>query len=160
MKPLPEADTGAFSVRRVDAGRSSGFRAFRAERRSLMKKRLSLVLAVTFLLGASLPLQAAEGPVLRVVVVQTDNVDAYLKEVDRGRGILKRLGSASTIRVWQARYAGDRAGAVIVAVESPNLATFAKEEDKASSDPEYQAWMKDMAKLRKIKSDSIYRELK
>jgi len=125
-----------------------------------MKRKVSLVLAITFLLGASLPLQAADVPVLRVVVVQADNTDAYLKEIERGRGILKRLGSASMIRVWQARFAGDQAGAIVVSVESPNLATFAKDEDKASSDPEYQAWMKDMAKLRKIKSDSIYRELK
>ena len=125
-----------------------------------MQRRLSLLAAATILLGASLPLHAVDAPVLRVVVVQTDSPDAYLKEIDRGRGILKRLGSASTIRVWQARFAGDRAGALVVAVESPNLATFAKDEDRATSDPEYQAWMKDLQKLRKVTSDSIYREMK
>jgi hypothetical protein len=125
-----------------------------------MKRNLSLVLAITFLLGASLPLRAADVPVLRVVVVQTDNPETYLKEIDRGRAILKRLGSSSTIRAWQARFAGDRAGSIVVAVESPSLTTFAKDEDKVASDPDYQAWMKDLAKLRKVMSDSLYRELK
>ena len=125
-----------------------------------MNRRLSLLLAVTSLLGVSLPLRAVDAPVLRVVVVQTDNPDAYVKEIDRGRGILKRLGSATTLRVWQARYAGDRAGALVVAAESPNLTTFAKDEDKATSDPEYQAWMKDLSKLRKVTSDSLYREMR
>jgi hypothetical protein len=160
MKVAPETDVLTIPVRVVDSGRKPGSRAFRAERPIVMKRKLSLLLAVTFLLGASLPLHAVDAPVLRVVVVQTDSPDAYVKEIDRGRGILKRLGSASTIRVWQARYAGDRAGAVIVAVESPNLTTFAKDEDKATSDPEYQAWMKDLSKLRKVTSDSLYREMK
>lgn len=125
-----------------------------------MTRKISLLLALTFLLGAAVPLHAAEAPVLRVVVVETDNPDAYVKEIERGRALLKKLGSASTIRVWQARYAGDRAGAIVVAVESPSLATFAKDEEKVNADPEYQAWMKDLSKIRKIKSDSLYREMK
>ncbi|MGZ6971478.1 MAG: hypothetical protein ACXVID_07440 [Thermoanaerobaculia bacterium] len=125
-----------------------------------MKRKLPLLLAVTLFLGVSLPLHAVDAPVLRVVVVQTDSPDAYLKEIERGRGILKRLGSATTLRVFQARFAGDRAGTLVVAAESPSLTTFAKDEDKATSDPEYQGWMKDLAKLRKVTSDSIYREMK
>jgi hypothetical protein len=125
-----------------------------------MKRNISLLLALTFLVGASLPLRAADVPVLRVVVVQADDAIAYLNQIQVGRGILKRLGSSSTIRVWQARYAGDRAGAIVVAVESPSLTTYAKDEDKASSDPEYQAWMNGLAKLRKVTSDSLYREMK
>ena len=125
-----------------------------------MKRKLSLLLAATFLLGVSLPLHAVDAPVLRIVVVQTDSTDAYLKEIERGRGILKRLASATTLRVFQARFAGDRAGTVVVAAESPSLTAFAKDEDKATSDPEYQAWMKDLSKLRKVISDSIYREMK
>jgi hypothetical protein len=124
-----------------------------------MRRKLTTLLAATILLGVSFPLHAVDAPVLRIVVVQTDNPDAYLKEIERGRGILKRLGS-TTLRVFQARFAGDRAGALVVAAESPSLTTFAKDEDKATSDPEYQAWMKDLAKLRKVTSDSIYREMK
>jgi hypothetical protein len=140
--------------------RNSG-RAFRAERKkAILKRNISLLLALTFLVGASLPLRAADVPVLRVVVVQADDASAYLKEIDRGRAILKRLGSSSTIRVWQARYAGERAGAIVVAVESPSLTTYAKDEDKASSDPEYQAWINGLGKFRKVTSDSLYREMK
>jgi hypothetical protein len=125
-----------------------------------LKRNISLLLALTFLVGASLPLRAADVPVLGVVVVQADDASAYLKEIDRGRAILKRLGSSSTIRVWQARYAGERAGAIVVAVESPSLTTYAKDEDKASSDPEYQAWINGLGKFRKVTSDSLYREMK
>ena len=39
------------------------------------------------------------------------------------------------------------------------MASFAAAEAKTSADPDYQQWLKDMLKVRKVVSDSIYREM-
>lgn len=116
------------------------------------------------LLGAALCLVllsgvAAEAATLRVVVVQTSDLAAYVKAVQDGQALLKRKGSPATLRVWKARFAGADAGAIAVAVEYPNLEALAKDTDRMASDPELRAWLQGLDKLRKIVSDSIYEEL-
>ncbi|MEX1244993.1 MAG: hypothetical protein WEB59_06690 [Thermoanaerobaculia bacterium] len=93
-------------------------------------------------------------------MVKTDNTAGYVKELEKGRALMKRVGSAAVLRVWCARFAGENAGAIIVSVESPSLAAMAKEEAAADADPEYQAWIKGLAKMRTMVSDSLYNELK
>jgi hypothetical protein len=61
---------------------------------------LSMGFAVTALAGSSV--------VLRVVAVKTDNVAAYVQEIDRAKAIVKRLG-----RPWR-RGGGSFAGSAPV----------------------------------------------
>jgi hypothetical protein len=123
----------------------------------LMKSRLLLVAAVVF--ASSLIASVGRATVLRVVVVQTDDVAAYEQQIERGKALLKKLGSPAILRLWRARFAGEQAGSVVVSVEFPDLVAFANDDRKTSADPEYQAWLKGLGKIRKIISDSLYDEL-
>lgn len=125
-----------------------------------MKGNLAAVLALVLLAGISAPATAADTVVLRVVAIETTDVSGYLKELDKGKAMLKRLESPSIVRVWQARFAGSQAGTVVVSVEWPSMAAFAKDDAKTSADAEYQAWLKGLSKIRKVGSDSLYTELK
>ena len=123
-----------------------------------MKSKLMLV-AVTILLSMSAPLLAQDAPVMRVIVVQTDNPSAYIKEVlETGRAHLKRLESTGNLRIWRAKYAGSDAGSVIVAIEFPSLAALAVDDKKTAADPALGAWVRGLDKMRKIVSDSLYSE--
>jgi hypothetical protein len=123
-----------------------------------MKSRLALLVAV--LLACSFFTPAAHATILRVISVQTDDVGAYVKQLEHGQALLKKLGSPAVLRVWRARYAGPDAGAIVVSVEYPDLVAFAADDKMVSADAEYSAWLKGLAKMRKIVSDSLYDELK
>ena len=101
----------------------------------------------------------AKPTIVRVIVVQTDNLDAYLKELERGNALRERIGSAGVLRVFQARFAGPEAGAVVVTLEFPSLTAMAEADAKLDADAEFQTWLKGLDKLRKIVSDSLYEEL-
>jgi hypothetical protein len=120
-------------------------------------KALAVVLAV---LVMSLLAPAAHATVLRVISIQTDNLDTYVKEVEKGQALIKQKGGSAILRVWRARFAGSEAGTVTVSVEYPDLSTFAADEKKLAADAEYQTWFKALGKLRKIVSDSLYDEVK
>jgi hypothetical protein len=123
-----------------------------------MKSKLMLV-AVSILLSMSAPLLAQDAPVMRVIVVQTDNPNAYIKEVlETGRAHLKRLESTGNLRIWKAKYAGSNAGSVIVAIEFPSLTALAEDDKKTAADPALAAWVRSLDKIRKIVSDSLYSE--
>jgi hypothetical protein len=123
-----------------------------------MKSKLMLV-AVSILLSMSAPLLAQDAPVMRVIVVQTDNPSAYIKEVlETGRAHLKRLESTGNLRTWKAKYAGSNAGSVIVAIEFPSLTALAEDDKKTAADPALGAWVRSLDKIRKIVSDSLYSE--
>jgi hypothetical protein len=119
-----------------------------------------VLIALALCIAPCTSLFAAESPVLRVVVVHSDNVEAYVKELARGQEILKKMQSAATIRVFRARFAGPNAGAVVVAVEYPNIASLASDDAKIAASTEYRDWIKGLDKFRKIESDSLYEELK
>ena len=105
-------------------------------------------------------LAASDHVVLRVLVVKSENPEAYLKEIDRGRELLKKLGTTATIRVWRARFAGEHAGSIVVSVEYPSMASMAKDEAAIEANPEYIAWYKSLDKVRTVVSDSLYTEMK
>ena len=69
---------------------------------------------------------------LRVVTVKTDNVSAYVQEIDKARQVIKRLGLSVQTRVWRATYAGPNAGTVIVSQEYASLVAFADAMTKAT----------------------------
>ncbi len=122
-----------------------------------MRSKLMLFAAAAALVSFAV---TAEATVLRVVVVQTGDVAAYVKEIERGKELMKKAGMTGQIRVWRARFAGDETGAIAVGIEYADLATFAADDKKMQTDPDVAAWLKGLDKLRKVVSDSIYDELK
>jgi hypothetical protein len=124
-----------------------------------MRLRLAALFVVVTLLLSVAPLLAAEPTVLRVVVVQAEDAAAYVKEIDRGRAIMKRLGSPAEVRVWRARFAGEEAGAIVVSLLYPNLTALAADDAKMGADAEFQSWLQGLAKVRKVVSDSLYTEM-
>ena len=121
-------------------------------------KRFTVMLAA--LAGLFVLASSAEATVLRVVVVETNDVAAYMGQLNTLKASLQRLGSKSTVRAWRARFAGPNAGSIVVAVEYADMASFAAEDSMIAKDAEYQATLKSMSQVRKIVSDSLYEELK
>jgi len=123
-----------------------------------MKRKIvpGLAAAVLFSMFAA----AAQASVLRVVVVETSDMKAYVQEIEKGKALLQRIGSPAKIRVWRARFAGPDAGKVIVSVEWADMVTFANDDKKTAADGDYQAWLKGLDRLRKVLSDNLYEEQK
>ena len=126
----------------------------------MKRKTVVLFFCLALILPMATTMFAADQVTLRVVVVKTDNADAYVKEIAKGQALLKKLGSSAIVRVWRARFAGENAGAVVVSVEHPSLMAMAKDDATVQADAEYQTWLKGLDKLRTVVSDSIYSELK
>jgi hypothetical protein len=124
-----------------------------------MRKHTAMAVVVLLMVCAmSSAAFAQKATVLRVVVVKTDDPAAYAQEIDKGRQIMKNLGIQGVTRVWQARFAGPEAGAVVVSIEYPSMAAFADAVAKTNASSDYQAWLKGLDKIRKIVSDSLYSE--
>ena len=82
-----------------------------------MKTKISLnLVALALLFVASTPAIAAD-TVLRVVVVETDDVGEYVKRIEQGKALLKKAGSPAMLRIWQAGFAGPDTGSVVVSLE-------------------------------------------
>lgn len=154
--------TGAPAVGSISCDQSLAEASPRkAEKEEGMRTRLVPVCFVLAILATPVPaLRAADTPVQRVIVVQTDDVAGYLKELETARAITKRLQGSGVIRAWRARFAGLDAGAIVVSIEYPSLIVMARDEEKAQADPEERALLARLAKMRKIVSDSLYDELK
>jgi hypothetical protein len=116
-------------------------------------------MVIALLTGIAFASQS-QATVLRVVMVQTDDTSAYVKELAKGEEILKRLGSAAILRVWRARFAGHDTGTIVVSIEYPSMVVLAQDEAKAFADPQYMSWLHGLDKIRKLVSDSTYDELK
>jgi ABC-type sugar transport system substrate-binding protein len=125
----------------------------------VLRKTAFVMVVLTLILGMSSAAYAQKTTVLRVVVIKTDDVNAYLQQLEKGKEIMKKLGLVEQIRVWQATFAGPEAGSVVAAIEYPSMAALADADTKTRGDKDYQAWLKDLAKIRKIVSDSIFKEL-
>ena len=113
------------------------------------KKCRSTAAILLLVCAASSAAFAQKAIVLRVVVVKTDNPAAYAQEIEKGRQVMKSLGVQAKTRVWQARFAGPEAGAVVVSIEYPNMAAFADAVAKTNASSEYQAWLKGLDKIQK-----------
>jgi hypothetical protein len=124
-----------------------------------MRRNTAMAVVVFFVVAAlSSAAFAQKATVLRVVTVKTDDPAAYAQELEKGRQIMKSIGIQAQTRVWQARFAGPEAGAVVVSIEYPSMAAFADAVAKTNASSEYQAWLKGLDKVRKIVSDSLYSE--
>ncbi len=123
-----------------------------------MKLRI-LVSSLIVTLGFCIAAPGWADGVRRVVVVETDDVSAYVEQVARGGAILERLNSRATISVLVAAFAGPNAGDVVVTVEYASLLELAEDDAMASADGEYRAWLAGLDDIRTIISDSIYRDI-
>lgn len=120
----------------------------------LMTLAFAAVFAVLVFAGS------AQAAVSRVIIVETADSAAYLKNLDKVRAMNTRLGNKAVIRTWRARFAGPETGALVVVIEYADLNTFAAEDTKLRGDAEFQALQKELDKMRKIVSDSLYDEMK
>jgi hypothetical protein len=125
----------------------------------VLRKTAFAFVLLTLILGMSSSAFAQKTTVLRVVVVKTDNVAAYVEALGKGTEIMKKLGVAGQTRVWRATFAGPNAGSIAVAIEYPSIAAFADADAKTHADKEYMAWLQGLDKIRTIVSDSLYKEL-
>ncbi len=124
-----------------------------------IKTKISLSLvALALLFVASTPAIAAD-TVLRVVVVQTDDVAGYVEQLEQGKALLKKNGSPAKLRIWRDGFAGPETGSVVVSMEFESLQVLAAEMAKLADNAEFQTWLKGLDEIRTILSDSIYREL-
>ncbi len=96
-----------------------------------MKSKFSVLLSV--LLFAAVLASSMEAAALRVVVVKTDDVGAYVQELEKGKALLKKLGSPATLRVWRAVAAGPNAGQVVVSIEYADMVAYAKDYQMVST---------------------------
>ncbi len=126
-----------------------------------MKKTGILVsLAGALALFTTLPsLAAGLPPVARVIVIQTNDVSAYLHEVTALQELFKKAGSPLNLRVWRATFAGNEAGTIIVDIEYPNFAALAKGYELQRTNPDIVAAMKKIGGMRKIVSDNLYEQI-
>ena len=121
-----------------------------------------LVIALTFAVLTSLSaITSADGhTTLRVVSVSTGDVGAYVAELRKGKQMMAKISPKMEMRAWQATFAGEETGAVIVALEYPgSLSEFATAWEKTLSDKQMVEWLKSLGNMRKLVSDSLYREL-
>jgi hypothetical protein len=114
-----------------------------------------LVIAV----GSSFAAPAWAEGVTRIVQIQTPDISAYVQQIKLGQAILKQINSPATFRVYVATYAGPNAGDLIVSVGYDSIVLLAQDEAREMASPEYRAWIVGLDKMRKIVSDSIYRDI-
>lgn len=125
----------------------------------MLRKTAFLAVPLAMFLGISSSAFAQKTTVSRVLIVKSDNVSAYLEQLEKGREIMKRIGVPYQIRLWQGTFAGPNAGSIVVVIEYSSLAALADADAKTRADKEFQTWVKGLDKIRTIVSDSIYKEL-
>ncbi|NCF73820.1 MAG: hypothetical protein GWP67_09990 [Gammaproteobacteria bacterium] len=122
-------------------------------------KKLMTVILLGLTMSLSIPAVADDHSTLRVVVVQTDDIGAYVAQLSKGKKLIQAIDSKFTVRVWQATFAGEATGAVIVGVEYPgSFGDFAMAWEKMTADPAVAAWLGGLSEIRTIVSDSLYNE--
>jgi hypothetical protein len=118
----------------------------------------ALIFAITTSFSAT---SLADGhTTLRVVSVSTSDVGAYVAELGEGKKMMAKLTPKMVMRAWQATFAGQETGAVIVSLEYPgSMSAFATAWEKTLADKKMAAWLQGLGGLRELVSDSLYREL-
>mgnify|MGYP001554273727 CR=1 FL=1 len=70
------------------------------------------------------------------------------------------LSPKMEMRAWQATFAGEAAGTVIVGIEHPgSLSAFATSWEKIQADSAVSKWLAGLSGIREIVSDSLYNEV-
>lgn len=122
-------------------------------------RKLITVILLGLTMSLSITAMADEHATLRVVQVQTDDVGGYFAQLSEGKKLIKVANNKFVIRAWQATFAGEATGAVIVAIEYPgSFGEFAMAWEKLIADPTVGGWLGGLSGLRTIVSDSLYNE--
>lgn len=122
-------------------------------------RKLITVMLLGMMMSLSMTAVAGDHSTLRVVRVQTDDAGAYVAQLSEGKKLIKAVDDKFTIRSWQATFAGEATGAVIVGIEYPgSFGEFAMAWEKLVADPAVGAWLGGLSGLRTIVSDSLYNE--
>jgi hypothetical protein len=122
----------------------------------------TLIAAVLFAITTSFSaVTLADGhTTLRVVAVSTNDVDAYVAELRKGKQMIAKIAPKMEMRAWQATFAGDNTGAVVVTLQHPGpLSAFATAWEKTLADKKMAAWLDGLGSLRELVADSLYQEL-
>ena len=97
---------------------------------------------------------------LRVVTVSTSEVEAYVAELGKGKQMMAKLTPKMVMRAWQATFAGQETGTVIVSLEYPGpISAFATAWEKTLADQKMADWLKGLGGLRELVAESLYLEL-
>jgi hypothetical protein len=129
-----------------------------------MNKHKMLLIAITLgtlcLAGSAMAAEPEGSAVMRIVTIQTADVRTYAHELSVEEGMLRRVGINCAFKVWQAQFAGPESGTIIVQLQFPSFEMFARYLDAGRTHPELlPQFNKFNPSLRKIVSDSIYREV-
>ncbi len=129
--------------------------------RSIGTAALAMALALGGLAAPEQAVGAHHEPVLQAVTVSVapGKLDAYLGEVKKLNGVLARIGSSATLRVWAATAAGTDTGNVLVGLEYPNAAAWAADQPKTQSDAEWQKILAGLPALRTLEANSLWRDI-
>ncbi len=123
-------------------------------------KKLTAVVLFVFASSFAMLGQADNHATLRVVTVETDNVQAYVEELEKGKAIMAQVDKRMLLRAWVATFAGDQTGTVIVSLEYPgSFADFAGAWQRITENEAMAAWLSGLSEVRALVSDSLYREL-
>jgi hypothetical protein len=125
----------------------------------MLRKTTALIASATLALCLASTAFAASNVWMRVITVKSDNVSAYMQQLETGRAMMKRLGVSMQLRVFRATFAGPNTGTIVVTQEYPSWAALADSQAKTAADPEFSKWLKNLDSVRTITSDSLYREL-
>jgi len=103
----------------------------------------------------------AAQPVVQVVTVKVNpgKLEQYRQELKKVRGVLTRLGSKATMRVWNTTMGGTDAGQILVGLEYPDQATWGADAGKLQADAEWQKIQAGLSGIRTVVSNSIWRDI-
>lgn len=116
--------------------------------------------ALAILTAISIPAFADDHSTMRVVVVQTDDVEAYVEQLKMGNKMIQAQDKNWNMTAWLSTFSGENTGAVVVAVQYPGgLADFAAAWEKNQDNDEISEWLDGLGDLRTVVSDSLYAEM-
>lgn len=127
-----------------------------------MTRSVTAVCLVLLLGLAVVPrMAAADSPVVQVVTVKVEpgKLEQYRQELKKVRAVQTRLGSKSTMRVWNTTVGGDDAGQMLVAIEYPDQASWAADTTKMQADAEWQKIQAGLAGVRTVVSNAVWRDV-
>jgi hypothetical protein len=122
----------------------------------------SVALGLALALGlAAWSSPAAAAPVVQVVTVKVNPgmLDQYLAETKKLQGVLARLESKGTMRVWNTTQGGTDTGTVLVGVEYPDMAAWAADSPRIQADAEWKKIVAGLATVRTVMSSAIWRDI-
>jgi hypothetical protein len=121
----------------------------------------TLIASLTLVLATALafPAVAKDHSTLRVVAVETEDVDRYIAQLKIGKKLIQAQDANWSMSAFQSTFAGPNTGTVIVAVQYPGgLSDFARAWEANMADEEIGSWLSGLADFRTIVSDSLYVE--